>query len=365
MTVLNTNIASTVASNALLKFDRAQNNVMNRLSTGIRINEAKDDAAGLAVSERMKAEVSGLEMAARNANDGISLLETAEGASFEIADALQRMRELAVQAATGVIIDSDRKALDLEFGELMNEIIRVAENTTWNTMTIMNGKGTGLDGAIKTSDIEKTDLKIQLGKSTDQKMDLVLKSWHPANAVMVTHINERLAGDGYVADAYAAGVAAGNNDHYVGAGATFGDAALAANQSYSAFGSAVLWTGGDDGAEGGADNANRALAQNADKRISISTETNAGFALTQLDKAITAVSSERAMYGAYISRLENSVDSFNNVAQNQDQSRSRIEDTDYAVETTSLSRNQILQQAGNAILAQANNSKDVVLSLLE
>ena len=365
MTVLNTNIASTVASNALLKFDRAQNNVMNRLSTGIRINEAKDDAAGLAVSERMKAEVSGLEMAARNANDGISLLETAEGASFEIADALQRMRELAVQAATGVIIDSDRKALDLEFGELMNEIIRVAENTTWNTMTIMNGKGTGLDGAIKTSDVELTEHKIQLGKSTDQKMDFQLKSWHPANAVMVTHINERIAGDGYVADAYAAGVVAGNNDHYIGAGATFGDATKSGNQSYSAFGSAVLWTGGDDGAEGGADNANRALAQNADKRISISTETNAGFALTQLDKAITAVSSERAMYGAYISRLENSVDSFNNVAQNQDQSRSRIEDTDYAVETTSLSRNQILQQAGNAILAQANNSKDVVLSLLE
>jgi flagellin len=365
MSVINTNIAGKIATNAILKNDRMQEIAMERLSTGLRINSAKDDAAGLAITQRMKAEVSGLEMATRNANDGISMLETAEGASLEIANMLQRMRELSVQSATGTYSDTDRKALDLEFGELMNEIVRIAENTTWNTMTIMNGKGTGLDGAIKTSDIEKTDLKIQLGKSTDQKMDLVLKSWHPANTVMVTHINERLAGDGYVADAYAAGTANGHNDHYIGAGATFGDAALVANQSYSAFGSAVLWTGGDDGAEGGADNANRALAQNADKRISISTETNAGFALTQLDKAITAVSSERAMYGAYISRLQHAGDNLLNVAQNQDQSRSRIEDADYAIESSELSRTQIIGQASTAMLAQANQVKATVLQLLQ
>ena len=130
---------ATLAANAILRNDRAMGTAMERLSTGLRINSAKDDAAGLAISTRMRAEVSGLEMAAKNANDAISMLEVAEGATLEISNMLNRMRELAVQSASGTYSDNDRGALDLEFGALMSEIERIATNTTWNTMCILNG----------------------------------------------------------------------------------------------------------------------------------------------------------------------------------------------------------------------------------
>jgi len=137
MSVINTNVSATLAANAILRNDRAMGTAMERLSTGLRINSAKDDAAGLAISTRMKSEVSGLEMAAKNANDAISMLEVAEGATLEISNMLIRMRELAVQSASGTYSDNDRGALDLEFGALMSEIDRIAKNTTWNTMSIL------------------------------------------------------------------------------------------------------------------------------------------------------------------------------------------------------------------------------------
>ena len=140
MSVINTNMAGIIATNAIIQNDRDQETAMERLSTGKRINSAGDDAAGLAISERMRAEVSGLKIATRNANDAISMLETAEGASVEIVEMLQRMRELAVQAATDTNSATDRAALDLEFGQLMQEMISIASNTTWNTMTVMNGR---------------------------------------------------------------------------------------------------------------------------------------------------------------------------------------------------------------------------------
>ena len=139
MSVINTNVSATLAANAILRNDRAMGTAMERLSTGLRINSAKDDAAGMAISTRMRSEVSGLEMAAKNANDAISMLEVAEGATLEISNMLNRMRELAVQSASGTYSDNDRGALDLEFGALMSEIDRIAKNTTWNTMSILNG----------------------------------------------------------------------------------------------------------------------------------------------------------------------------------------------------------------------------------
>ncbi len=178
MSVINTNISGQVAVNAITKNDREQELAMERLSTGLRINSAKDDAAGLAITERMKAEVSGLEMATRNANDAISMLETAEGATREIASALQRMRELAVQSASGTYSDTDRLALDLEFGELWLEIQRIATQTTWNTMTVLNG---GND--LQTAGVTKTTVNIQLGKSASQTMTLNLRSWDPQTTI--------------------------------------------------------------------------------------------------------------------------------------------------------------------------------------
>jgi flagellin len=170
MSVINTNIAGKIATNAIIRNDRMQETAMERLSTGLRINSAKDDAAGLAISQRMRAEVSGLEMATRNANDAISMLETVEGASLEIANILQRMRELAVQSASGTYSSTDRSALDLEFGELFLEMQRIATQTTWNTMSLMDG-----DGQTDNT-VAATTVNIQLGKSTAQTMALTLKS---------------------------------------------------------------------------------------------------------------------------------------------------------------------------------------------
>ena len=358
MSVINTNMAGIIATNAIIMNDRDQEQAMERLSTGKRINSAGDDAAGLAISQRMQAEVSGLKMATRNANDAISMLETAEGASVEITDMLQRMRELAVQAATDTYSLTDRLALDLEFGQLFQEIQNIASQTTWNTMTVMNGGAPNLATDVTTSDVDLMNATIQLGKAATQTTTLTLKSWDPRNTIDAARINERTLRAGFTAIAAAAG---DGQDQFVGAGANFGG--TVANQSNSAYGAAVLFTGGDNGAVGGTDTAGGAL--NADKRINIETRGNATYALTQLDLAITAASSERAQYGAYIRRMEHTGDNLTNVARHQEQSRSRIADADYAIETSELSRTTIIAQASTAMLAQANQSKQIVLALLE
>ena len=329
MSVINTNVSATIATNALIRNERAMSTAMERLSTGMRINSAKDDAAGLAISSRMRAMVSGLEMASKNANDAISMLEVAEGATLEISNMLIRMRELAVQSASGTYSDTDRDALDLEFGALMSEIDRIAKNTTWNTMSILNGGNDLYDATAS-----KTSLDVQLGPNSSQTMTIELKSWVPS----VTVDAEALNADGY--------------DHANGqsqAGAALADGQDHAGNSLanSAYGDAILYWGAGPAA------------------INIDKVNNATFAITQLDKAILGVSTERAKYGAYMSRLEHSSDNLLNVAQNTDQSRSRIEDADYAVETSELARTQIIAQAATAMLAQANQAKQGVLQLLK
>ncbi|MDA9578320.1 flagellin [Gammaproteobacteria bacterium] len=315
MSVINTNVSATIASNAILRNDRAMGTAMERLSTGLRINSAKDDAAGLAISSRMKAAVSGLEMAAKNANDAISMLEVAEGATLEISNMLIRMRELAVQSASGTYSATDRDAMDLEFGALLSEIDRVAKNTTWNTMSILNGDDDYTAAGVATS------VDIQLGANASQKMTLEFKSWVPSVTV----------------DAQSAvdGASANGQDNF------------AAGTKSSAFGEASLYWGAGPAA------------------INIDTADAAEWAIDQLDKAILGASGERAKYGAYMSRLEHSSDNLLNVAQNTDQSRSRIEDADYAVETSELARTQIISQAATAMLAQANQAKQGVLQLLQ
>ena len=324
MSVINTNISATIATNALARNERQMSTAMERLSTGLRINSAKDDAAGLAISSRMKAIVSGLTMASKNANDAISMLEVAEGATLEISNMLIRMRELAVQSGSGTYSDTDRQALDLEFGALMTEIDRIAKNTTWNTMSILNGADDANGVAVYDKDSTATTVSIQLGPNSSQTMELTFKSWVPSatdDADTTT-----AAGAGYT-------TATGQDNAVDGANS-------------SAFGAAVL-------------------SVNGGTAINISSVDNASFAIGQLDTAITGLATEHAKYGAYMSRLEHSSDNLLNVAQNTDQSRSRIEDADYAVETSELARTQIIAQAGTAMLAQANQAKQTVLQLLQ
>jgi len=180
MSVINTNIAANIAANAINKNDREMATAMERLSTGSRINSAKDDAAGLAIADRMSAQISGLEQASRNANDAISMLQTAEGATKEISNMLGRMRELAVQSANGTYSDNDRASLDLEFGALMDEMTRIAENTEWNGNKILAGNVLATTDPTAEASYTKT---IQLGASSGQAMSISLNSWQPKVAL--------------------------------------------------------------------------------------------------------------------------------------------------------------------------------------
>ena len=282
MTVINTNVSATLASNAIARNERAMSTAMERLSTGKRINSAGDDAAGLAISARMASQVKGLEQASRNASDAISMVQTVEGAGKEIVNILTRMKELATQSATGTLSTTDRTALDTEYEELKSEIGRIQANTKWNTLALM-------DAAANAS----TTVNVQVGDANGgaNQMAIAFKSWDTASGL-----------------AYGANIA-----------------------------------GSDIGANA----------------------TAAGNAITALDTAITTATSELATYGAYINRLEYAQDNLLNVAQNTDASRSRIEDADYASETSELAKTQIIAQAGTAMLAQANQIKQTVLALLQ
>jgi len=383
MSVINTNMSAIVATNAIITHDRSQQVAMERLSTGLRINSASDDAAGLAISSRMEAEVSGLNMATRNANDAISMIETIEGSSREIGAALQRMRELAVQAASDTYGVTDRTALDMEFGQLMTEMTRIATQTTWNEITVMDGGDTP---TLSTAAVTSSALTIQIGKASGQNMPLVIKSFDPQTTMKTSARSDvvnattgavtdgnlgargadaltvQTSGGGTVLTTLSAGeklAAVGSlfqegNDNHNSLSPAEPNRRLAETQ---AFGSAVLYVGMATDADG-------TVVVNK-QRIDILSRGNANYALAQLDTAISAVSAERAKYGSYMSRLEHAGDNMTNVARHVEQSRSRIADADYAVETSELSRTTIIAQASTAMLAQANAAKQTVLTLLQ
>ncbi|MDA9367371.1 flagellin [bacterium] len=424
MTTINTNVSSLIAKNAIGQNERAMSQAMTRLSTGSRINSARDDAAGLAISERMSSQISSLKMAARNSNDAISMLQTADGATKEISSMLGRMRELAVQSASGTYTASDRDALDLEFKALLAETDRIAANTEWNGVAILSG-----DGALETKlEVEKA-FAIQLGTDAAQTMSLSLSSWRPkvavdaqmtaadgtakdgvdakageSNVVTFTDMdaNDVLTIGGLTITANASGATAA---HIVDAIESLSAGTLAAavpsitnatvtgtltgfstsvksslNITFTSTAESDDYTLASTGTDAnhasvasvvaGTDNAS-AYGKAAlywggtPTSIDIDTADNAGEALTQIDLAIAGASSERAKYGSYMSRLGHATDNLNNVATNTAASRSQIADADYAAETTELARTQIISQASTAMLAQANQVKQTVLALLK
>jgi len=286
-------MAANIAANSLTRNERSMGQTMERLSTGIRINSAKDDAAGLAISSKMTSQINGLNQAVRNANDAISMIQVAEGAMKGITDMMQRMRELAVQAISDSNTTTDRTALNNEFVALAAEIERVADNTQWNGTNL-------LDGSIGSSGV----VTFQVGANASQTINVTFTDMETADGNGVALGDLDMDGD--------------NDD----------DIALSA------------------------------LA------ISGSDSTNAVKALYALAEGISNVDGARASLGASMSRLEYAADNLTNVAQNSSAARSRILDADYAAETTELARTQIIQQAGTAMLAQANQSQQQVLALL-
>ena len=299
MPVINTNVAATITSNALAKNERAMGQAMERLSTGQRINSAADDAAGLAISSKMTSQVRGLDQAVRNGNDAISMIQTADGALIEVSNMLQRMRELAVQAATGTNGATDKAAAQTEFAALRSQIDSIATGTTWNGEKVFG----------QTADVAKG---FQVGANAGQQISVTFKNFQTAG---------------------------GTN------GATIANSQFLALQNV---------------ASGGTPSAISTIDLTTTSGV-----TQPENAIYMLDAALANVSTERATYGAAINRLEYAVDNLANVSQNTAASRSRILDADYASESTELARTQIIQQAGTAMLAQANQQAQSVLALLK
>jgi len=277
--VINTNIASLDAQRNLSSAQSSLAMSMQRLSSGLRINSAKDDAAGLAIAERMNAQVRGMNVAIRNSNDGISLSQTAEGALSKVGDSLQRMRELAVQARNSTNSDNDKDSLNKEFAELQSEIKRVLGGTAFNGKKVLGA--------------DATALVFQVGANTT------------ADDIITVQTTD-----------------------------------MTANSTITAV------TG------------NTAVID--------ATATSAAIAkvIDSIDTALDTVNNTRATFGATQSRFDAVISNLQQSVENQSAARSRIMDADFASETANLSRAQILQQAGNAMIAQANQAPQQVLSLL-
>jgi flagellin len=389
MTVINTNVKSLAAQNAITFNNRAMSTTMEQLSSGKRINSAKDDAAGLAISEKMTSQVRGLNQAIRNANDGISLLQTAEGAMVEITNMMQRMRELAVQSANDTNAQDDRNYLDLEFQQLKAEINRVTQNTQWNGMNILDqtepasgargGTFTFQVGANQgdshkiTHELDKLAFTTRLGptfaEAEDGIADATTKiqestvtfgaALTEGDVVTVTVNNKQFQYTVTADDAIATDVDEAVATSFAAAmGESFADLAVDAD------GAVVTFTGV-------ADQTFKAFVKVTDGKLAtvdpleITSQTLSDTAIGGLDAALTKVNEARAEIGAVINRLNYAVDNMTNVSMNTSESRSRILDTDYAKASAELARTQIISQAATAMLAQANQQPQAVLQLLQ
>ena len=277
--VINTNIASLNAQRNMVSSQSSLSQSMQRLSSGLRINSAKDDAAGLAIAERMNAQVRGMNVAIRNSNDGISLAQTAEGALSKVGDSLQRMRELAVQARNSTNSDDDKDSLNKEFAELQKEITRVLGGTAFNGKKILGS--------------DATALTFQVGANTTTEDVITVNTTDMTQDTTIT-----------------------------------------------------------------------AVTVNTAKIDSSATAGAIATVIDDIDTAIDTVNNKRATFGATQSRFDAVIANLQQSVENQSAARSRIMDADFASETANLSRAQILQQAGNAMIAQANQAPQQVLSLL-
>ncbi|MCR8713322.1 flagellin [Stenotrophomonas indicatrix] len=392
--VINTNTMSLNAQRNLSTSGSSLATTIQRLSSGSRINSAKDDAAGLAISERFGTQIRGTDVAIRNANDGISLAQVAEGSLTEIGNNLQRVRELSVQAANATNSASDRKALQAEVTQLVSEIDRVAKQSDFNGTKLLDGSfssqlfqvGANAGQAIA---IDKTiDAKANaLGGAKFDTNALALAdpgtnadfstSGLSINGVAIADVSVKQG-----ADAAATGKASrealvtainakiGETGVYAEVNGTTGVTLTSVKDSTNADGSfkAITATPGTwTGATAPTFTATTAAAAPASKFTSdldVSTVKGAQQAMEVVDKALSAINSTRADLGAVQNRFTSVVANLQTSSENLSASRSRIKDTDFAKETAELTRTQILQQAGTAMLAQANQVPQGVLSLL-
>ncbi|QKV54506.1 flagellin [Comamonas antarctica] len=389
---INTNVASINAQRNLSLSGNSLSTSMQRLSSGLRVNSAKDDAAGLAISERMKAQSGGLTVAARNANDGISLAQTAEGALGKVGDMLQRMRELAVQSSNATNSKTDREALQAEVSQLSSEIDRVAKTTTFNGTKILDGSFAG--GVFQVG--ANAGDNITVGGIANAKVDSMGKVdyFEATLAIDTDKLDFSVAVTGLkigttdLDELAAAGSASERAGQLVSAiNAKTADTGVTAFLTETATGYSVKLLSDKDAAQALAGTALTTAGTTAAKtglglatavtttaastdtkgldQLDISTQAGAWVALEKIDESINQVNSARADLGALQTRFEKSVENIDIQNENIKAASGRITDADFAVETANLSKAQILQQAGTAMVAQANQLPQSVLSLLK
>lgn len=314
--IINHNLGAINTYNKLGAANNAQAKNMEKLSSGLRINRAGDDAAGLAISEKMRGQIRGLDQASRNAQDGISLIQTAEGALNETHSILQRMRELATQAANDTNVDSDRNEIQKEINALTSEINRIGNTTEFNTQKLLNSGG---------------DFKanLQIGANNGQSMTIEIKDMR----------------------AEALGLAGTADSDHVQGNSVSGMSVATAGVSGAKYAAS-------NGVSNGTDNNNTLAA------LDVSTHSGATAAIKAIDNAIETVSAQRSNLGAFQNRLEHTINNLTTSSENLTAAESRIRDVDMAKEMMSQTKNSILSQAAQAMLAQANQKPQSVLQLL-
>ena len=315
---VNTNVSSLNAQRQLNKSAGSLDTSFQRLSSGLRINSSKDDAAGLQISNRLTGQINGLNQGIRNANDGISLAQTAEGALDETTQMFQRIRTLAQQASNGSNTDEDRLAIQEEIRSLSLEVNRVAADTTFGGQNLLDGT---------------YDANFQVGADAIQTISFSMQDVGGSANSLTSNGGFTLSG--------IAGVAAGVTGNSLSTVAATISTSVGASASNTLF-SSVFTAGG----------------------ISVSSQANAQAVLAGMDDLIAVVDKKRAELGAVQNRFQSTIRNQSNVAENLTAARSRIQDTDFAQETANLTKMQILQQASSSILSQANQRPQVALSLL-
>lgn len=388
---VNTNVASLNTQRNLNVSSKALDTSLQRLSTGLRINSAKDDAAGLQISNRLTSQVNGLNVAARNANDGISLAQTAEGALQQTTNVLQRMRDLALQSANGSNGPSERQALNEEVAQLQRELERISNTTTFGGKKLLDGSfgtaafqvGAAANETISVSlrdagpDQLKGDYFTQSGAAVGGTasgagtVSFIINT-NPAGTTVPVTVSFDVVSGTTAAQAQELAIKAindSNNGIFAYQNAAGGIAVLsqyneAATPANNLAATAIDFT--DTLGLTFADVTASTVAVKSDVgQIDILTAPSAQEAVLVIDQALVVIDQQRAELGAVQNRFENTIANLQNISENASAARSRIRDTDFAAETSELTKNQILQQAGTSILAQANQLPQAVLGLLQ
>jgi len=411
MSVVNTNIKALIAQQSGVKVGRDMASAMERLSTGLKVNKAADDAAGLAIGSHMTAQIRGLNMAVKNANDAVAMLQTAEGSMVEMTNILQRMRELGVQAANDTNTSEDRQYLNNEFQSLKSEFNRIVKNTQWNGMNLLDGTfrandyAGGLE-AVSGGDTSVSGLfRFQVGANAGQLVNHTFGDYHNSSAVkqsgkIIFIANPELADS--ISSSTAVGLSGAViritiNDtiisytttsaaetptvvaaalsslinanaelsNLISASASSGTLTITSAVAGSAFTVSTGLTMDQSVLNYEETTANATRGWEVLQDLMVTNAAESTHSIQTLDHAIVTINQGRADIGATINRLTSAIDNMSTTSTNLSDSRSRIMDADYAVESTKLARSQIVSQAATAMLAQANAQQQSVLALLQ